>query len=674
MIHMTGKYKSKLKQRKPRSIVKLTATEETYETLNACFDMTDWSLFVDDCVDDVNRITDVVSSYITFCRDLHMVKKIKIYNNNKPWMSTDLRECIIGKHRLFGTPQYNVLQKKLSYDIKAAKINYKQKIEELFKTNNMHDAWKGLKTLTGMEKKHKEPAILGVKGSADRLNSFYARFNDKDFKQEHHSIKTELAQISASQTIELPENCVRKVLNNIKVKKAEGPDGISGMLIKSCKDSLLSIIEYICCLSLNTAVYPAPWKLGKIIPVAKKDLPEKDNDMRPVTLTAILSKCLERVGLAILKPYTDKFLDPLQFAYVQKRSTDDAVATLVHLVGEHLDRKSSNTARTLFIDFSSAFNTLQPHKLLEKLGMYRVPEKLRLWILDYLLERPQFVQTRSETSAVIKLDTGSPQGCALSPYLFILYTNDMKWHTNSTYVVKYADDTAIVGLIENDNDKDYCDCINFVNRWCCSNYLDLNVSKTKEVIWDFRKNSVAPLPISINDMVVEKVKMYKYLGVLIDHKLSFADHVDSQLRKANKRLYGLRTLRKLNVDLAILVLFYNTTISSVLSYACSIFYAILTVELRETLEKPERLCIRFAGTAGKDSISTVKGCYRSKITKMGKNIADDTSHPLNKYINLLPSGRRYRKLACRTTRFQRTFVPKVIEGLNEALKRNGSHV
>jgi hypothetical protein len=495
-------------------------------------------------------------------------------------------------------------------------------------------------------------------------NSFYARFNDKDFKQQHVNIKTELAHTAAGQTIDLPENCVKKVLNNIRVRKAAGPDDISGMLIKSCKDSLLSIIEYICWLSLNTAVYPAPWKLGKIIPMAKKDLPEKDNDMRPVTLTAILSKCLERVGLAILKPYTDKFLDPLQFAYVKNRSTDDAVATLVHLASEHLDRKSSNTARVLFIDFSSAFNTLQPHKLLEKLGMYHVPEKLRLWILDYLLERPQFVQTRSEASAIIKLDTGSPQGCALSPYLFILYTNDMKWDSNSTYVVKYADDTAIVGLIQNDNDKDYCDCIDFVNRWCSSNYLDLNVSKTKELIWDFRRKCVASLPISINDMVVEKVEMYKYLGVLIDNKLSFVGHVESQVRKANRRLYGLRTLRKLNVDIAIMVLFYNTTISSVLSYACCSFYGSLTVQLRKTLEKPERLCKRFAGSAGTDTISTIKHSYNSNLLKMGQKIVNDDSHPLHKYFNILPSGRRYRKARCRTTRFQRTFVPNVINALN----------
>jgi hypothetical protein len=317
------------------------------------------------------------------------------------------------------------------------------------------------------------------------------------------------------------------------------------MLIKSCKDSLLWIVECIFKLSLNTGIYPATWKLGKIIPVAKKDFPQKDNDLRPVTLTSILSKCLERVGLQLLMPHVEKHLDPMQFAYINKRSTTDAVCTLLHGITEHLDRKSSHTARALFIDFSSAFNTMQPHVLLNKLNMYDVPAYLRLWVLDYLLERPQYVQTKSEKSELLTLRTGAPQGCVLSPVLFIIYTNDMKWTCDNTYIVKYADDTAIVGLIANDDDSDYMNCIDFVSLWCQQNYLDLNVSKTKEVLWDFRRNHVLPSQIVIDNLSVEFVQSYKYLGVVLDDKLSFSLHVEVQMKKANKRLYCLRTMKSL---------------------------------------------------------------------------------------------------------------------------------
>ena len=90
----------------------------------------------------------------------------------------------------------------------------------------------------------------------------------------------------------------------MKKTKVAGPDNLSGQLLKTCSDSLLYIIHDIFELSIPTYIlYPTSWKVGEIVQVAKKDLPKLDNDLRPVTLTDILSKCLERVGLSLLVPY-----------------------------------------------------------------------------------------------------------------------------------------------------------------------------------------------------------------------------------------------------------------------------------------------------------------------------------------------------------------------------------
>jgi hypothetical protein len=190
---------------------------------------------------------------------------------------------------------------------------------------------------------------------------------------------------------------------------------------------------------------------------------------------------------SLLMPFVIDDLDPLQFAYVMNRSTEDASCPFMHKVCQHLDRKSSNTAQALFIDYSSAFNTIH-HLLINKLEALGVPSYLQLWILDYLTNRPQYVRTNSETSSLITLNTGAPQGCVMSPLLFVLYTNDLCWNAPNVSLIKYADDTVVIGLIENDNATEYVDCIKLVNSWCKDNYLDLNINKTKEIIWDFRKN------------------------------------------------------------------------------------------------------------------------------------------------------------------------------------------
>ena len=148
----------------------------------------------------------------------------------------------------------------------------------------MKDAWSGLKQLTGMAHTHSEPSLLCSQGSAARLNTFYAWFDDKDFRQEHQEIKMGLAAELQDHHIDLPEGLVRKTLSCLKVKKAAGPDTLSALLQKSCKDSLLYIVEYIFRTSLNKGVYPAPWKLGEVKPASKRDFPQKDNDLRPIAL------------------------------------------------------------------------------------------------------------------------------------------------------------------------------------------------------------------------------------------------------------------------------------------------------------------------------------------------------------------------------------------------------
>ena len=166
---------------------------------------------------------------------------------------------------------------------------------------------------------------------------------------------------------------------------------------------------------------PHLWKIGEIIPVNKKPPPKVDNDLRPVTLTAILAKCFDRVIQPKISSHTKPIMDKLQFAYLPNRSTDDATTTLIHELSQHLDRESKY-ARCLLIDYSSAFNTMQPHTLINRLAEYNIPARLQLFVLDFLTDRKQYVRTEIELSSTCttSINTGAPQGCVLSAFLFII--------------------------------------------------------------------------------------------------------------------------------------------------------------------------------------------------------------------------------------------------------------
>ncbi|KAK2185364.1 hypothetical protein NP493_239g07020 [Ridgeia piscesae] len=149
-------------------------------------------------------------------------------------------------------------------------------------------------------------------------------------------------------------------------------------------------------------------------------------------------KKLERL---FLKSIIDPLLDQFQFAYRNNRPVDDAVALGLFYILQHLD--SPNTyARILFVDFSSAFNTIMPSKLFDKIQSLSIPQSICLWILDFLLNRPQVVKIGDNLSSSVTLSTGTPQGCVLSPMLYSVFTHDCLSCHVRTKILKFAADTT----------------------------------------------------------------------------------------------------------------------------------------------------------------------------------------------------------------------------------------
>ncbi len=127
------------------------------------------------------------------------------------------------------------------------------------------------------------------------------------------------------------------------------------------------------------------------------------------------------------------------------------IAFTLHTALSHLENKNTYV-RMLFVDYSSAFNTIVPATLVAKLQTLGLNRSLCSWILDFLTGRSQVVRMGNNTSSPLILNTGAPQGCVLSPLLYSLYTHDCTATHSSNVIVKFADDTTVIGLIT-DNDE-----------------------------------------------------------------------------------------------------------------------------------------------------------------------------------------------------------------------------
>ena len=144
-------------------------------------------------------------------------------------------------------------------------------------------------------------------------------------------------------------------------------------------------------------------------------------------------------------------IDPLQFARRRNRMLFYTFKKYIYL---HLE-KTGSSVRLMFFDFSRAFNTIQPHLLIQKLLNMKLPSSAISWIFDYLTNRLQYVRLNVVLSSAIRTNTGAPQGTVLTPFLFSLYIADCRSTDESCPVAKFADATELVGKICNDEDALY---------------------------------------------------------------------------------------------------------------------------------------------------------------------------------------------------------------------------
>ena len=158
-------------------------------------------------------------------------------------------------------------------------------------------------------------------------------------------------------------------------------------MLRAWPAQLASVFTDIFNLSLTESVISTCFKQATIVPVPKNAKVSCLNDYRPVALTLVAMKHFERLVMAHINSILPDTLDPLQFAYRPNRSTDDTIS--IHTALSHLYKRNTYV-RMLFIDYSSAFNTIAPTKLITKLRTLGQNTSLCNWILDFLSGRPRW--------------------------------------------------------------------------------------------------------------------------------------------------------------------------------------------------------------------------------------------------------------------------------------------
>ena len=498
---------------------------------------------------------------------------------NKQWITPELKRHIHERHKLYkkylkkpislGKTYKDYRNKVNNMIIQAKRTYYNTKFQD--NAGSTKESWKIINEIMGgkstkgtnithlniNDRKMTNPAII-----SDYMNSFFSTIGSNLANDLPTCTVSPSAYLTGNYPDFIPADTtpdeITAIIKSLKCS-APGLDGIHIKVIKATVCVLAPVISKLINVSFKTGIFPDKLKTTKVIPIFKGGDHHNVSNYRPISILNSLSKIFERAMYDRLITFLDnnEILCKRQFGFRKKLSPKIAIIKFVECVLQALGEGQFSIA--IFLDLKKAFDTLNHEIMLDKLQHYGIRNTYKNWFKSYLYDRTQCTKVNDTISNYATITTGVPQGSTLGPLLFLLYINDIIESSRLLNFFLFADDTTIVhsgkdvqSLSNNINEE-----LKRVSTWLVANKLSLNIQKTNYIVFSGNKQINGVLNIKMCDSTIQRSHVLRYLGVYIDHKLTWKSHIDHIQSKLSRSLGILHKVKHMLTENTLLTLYYT---------------------------------------------------------------------------------------------------------------------
>ena len=330
---------------------------------------------------------------------------------------------------------------------------------------------------------------------------------------------------------------VAKKIKAMKDNKSPGVDGIPPKLLMETVEQISIPLARVFNLSLKEGVVPFEWKEANIIPLFKKGSRNKSENYRPVSLTSVICKLLERLIKDHMVEFLvkHKLLNSSQHGFLKARSCLTNMLCFLEEITKWIDVGSP--VDIIYLDFQKAFDKVPHQRLLLKLKAHGIGDSITDWIEQWLTDRRQRVVVDGEVSNWKSVLSGVPQGSVLGPILFLIYINDLD-NSITSNVLKFADDTKLFRKVNTDGDKQHLqNDLDRLVKWSEKWQMLFNFGKCKCLHTGHRNLNVN---YKMGDTVLGTTVKEKDLGVTISADMKVSEQCGIAASKGNQILGLIR--------------------------------------------------------------------------------------------------------------------------------------